>query len=47
MGIIKDRKKFKRTEEQSHPTNPTANVNQQTNKFDIDQPTIKKQKNKK
>lgn len=46
MGIIKDKKKFKTTKEQTHPTNPTGNVNQKTNKFDIDKKTIKKQQNK-
>lgn len=46
MGIIKDKKKFKPTEEQSNPTNPTGNINQETNKFDIDKETIKKQQNK-
>ncbi|XLS28277.1 hypothetical protein ACJD0Z_13855 [Flavobacteriaceae bacterium M23B6Z8] len=46
MGIIKDEKKFKRTKEQSNPTNPTGNINQETNKFDIDKKTIKKQQNK-
>lgn len=46
MGIIKDKKKFKTTKEQTHPTNPTGNVNQKTNKFDIDEKTIKKQQNK-
>ncbi|MEZ4781226.1 MAG: hypothetical protein R2816_06605 [Flavobacteriaceae bacterium] len=43
MGIIKDKKKFKRTKEQTHPTNPTGNINQSTNQFDIDEKTIKKQ----
>ena len=47
MGMIKDRKKFKRTKEQTHPTNPTGNINQQTNQFDTDEATIKKQQNKK
>lgn len=45
--MIKDRKKFKRTKEQTHPTNPTGNITQQTNQFDIDEQTIKKQQNKK
>jgi len=47
MGMIKDRKKFKRTKEQTHPTNPTGNIKQQTNQFDIHESTIKKQQNKK
>ena len=47
MGIIKDNKKFKRKVEQSNPTNPTGNINIDTNKFNIDEKTIKKQQNKK
>ncbi|WP_162835794.1 hypothetical protein [Psychroserpens mesophilus] len=47
MGIFKDRKKFNRTKEQTHPTNPTGNINQLTNHFDFDKTTIKKQQNKK
>ncbi len=47
MGIIKDRKKFKRKEEQENPTNPTGNTKIDTNKFDIDEKTIKNQQNKK
>ena len=47
MGIIKDKKKYKRTTEQTHPTNPTGNINQQTDHFDVDKSTIKKQQNKK
>ena len=47
MGIIKDRKKFKRTKEQTYPTNPTGNIDQLTDHFDIDKTTIKKQQNKK
>ena len=46
MGIIEDKKKFKSKKEQENPTNLTANVNQQTNKFDIDERTIKNQQNK-
>jgi hypothetical protein len=45
MGMIKDRKKFKRTIEQTHPTNPT--INQLNKEYKIDEPTIKKQQNKK
>lgn len=46
MGIIKDSKKFTRTKEQTNPTNPTGNVNQETNKVDFDKKTIKKQQKK-
>jgi len=46
MGIIKDRKKFKTTVKQTNPTNPTANTKMETNDFDIDKSTIKKQQNK-
>ncbi|MGE5943727.1 MAG: hypothetical protein ACM31G_05235 [Flavobacteriales bacterium] len=47
MGIIEDKKKFKTTKEQKHPTNPNGKTDQKTNKFDIDKQTIKKQQNKK
>ncbi|MEJ2113355.1 MAG: hypothetical protein P8X62_06600 [Flavobacteriaceae bacterium] len=47
MGIIEDKKKFKITKKQTNPTNPTGNTNQNTNQFDIDEETIKKQQNKK
>ncbi|MDC6406861.1 MULTISPECIES: hypothetical protein [Maribacter] len=47
MGIIKDKRKFKRTKEQENPTNPTGNTRIDTNKFDIDEKTIKDQQNKK
>ncbi|WP_255571393.1 hypothetical protein [Halomarinibacterium sedimenti] len=40
-------KKFKRTVEQKHPTNPTGNINQNTNDFNIDAETIREQRNKK
>ncbi|WP_445736707.1 hypothetical protein [Mariniflexile sp.] len=46
MGIIEDKKKFKTTKEQKNPTNPTGNINQKINQFDIDEKTIKKQQNK-
>ncbi|MBD0852383.1 hypothetical protein [Maribacter arenosus] len=46
MGIIKDNKKFKRKVEQSNPTNPTGNTSIDTNTFDIDKKTIRKQQNK-
>lgn len=47
MGIIEDNKKFKTTKEQNNPTNPSGNLNQKKNRFDIDEQTIKKQQNKK
>tara|TARA_R100001369_G_scaffold92876_1_gene140767 strand:+ start:1705 stop:1833 length:129 start_codon:yes stop_codon:yes gene_type:complete len=40
-------KKFERKEEQKNPTNPTGDTNQETNKVDIDEKTIKDQQNKK
>lgn len=46
MGIFKDKRKFKRTKEQTNPTNPTGNINQKTNDFDIDKKTIKEQQKK-
>jgi len=46
MGIIKDKKKFKRNKTQSNPTNPTGNTNIETNDFDIDKETIKDQQSK-
>lgn len=47
MGTIEDKKKFKTTKTQTNPTNPTGNTNIKTNKFDIDEKTIKKQQSKK
>lgn len=47
MGKIKDKKKFKRKEEQFDPTNPKRNNQSETNDFDIDSSTIKDQQNKK
>ncbi|QLG44999.1 hypothetical protein [Costertonia aggregata] len=47
MGAIDDKRKFKRKVEQSNPTNPTGNTNVDTNKFDIDEKTIKEQQKKK
>lgn len=47
MGIIKNNKKFKRTTEQKHPTNPTGKTEMDSNQFDIDKKTIKDQKSKK
>lgn len=46
MGMIKDRKKFKRAKEQTNPTNPNGNTDQLTNHFDYDETTVKKQQNK-
>jgi hypothetical protein len=47
MGVIEDNKKFKRTTEQTTPTNPTGVNKNDVNQFDIDKKTIKDQKNKK
>ncbi|WP_199757265.1 hypothetical protein [Formosa maritima] len=48
MGTIQDKRKFKRKTEQDHPTNPEGIAKKtNTNKFDIDEKTIKNQKNKK
>ncbi|MFT6843080.1 MAG: hypothetical protein ACJASR_001854 [Psychroserpens sp.] len=44
MGMIRDRKKFKITKQQTHPTNPTGNINQLTDHFDIEKTTIKRNK---
>lgn len=41
-----NKRKFKRKTEQNHPTNPDGNTNIETNKFDVDEKTIKKQQNK-
>lgn len=46
MGIMNDKRKFKRKVEQSNPTNPSGNTNIDNNTFDIDEDTIKDQKNK-
>ncbi len=46
MGIIDD-KRLKRKKEQKNPTNTTGNTTVETNKFDIDEQTIKDQQNKK
>jgi hypothetical protein len=40
-------KKFERKVAQKNPTNPTGNTNQETNKVDFDEKSIKKQQNKK
>jgi hypothetical protein len=48
MGMIEDRKKFKTTKEQTNPANPDGIAKKtNTNKFDIDERTIKNQQNKK
>lgn len=48
MGIIKDNKKFERKTDQTNPTNPDGVAKKSnTNKFDIDEKTIKDQQNKK
>jgi len=41
-----DKRKFRRKEQQTNPTNPTGNTKIDTNKVDIDKKTIKKQQNK-
>lgn len=46
MGMIKDRKKFKTTVKQTNPTNPTGYTKMETNNFDSNEKTIKKQQNK-
>lgn len=46
MGIIKDKKKFNTTVEQTNPANPKGYTKNETNDFDIDKETIKKQQNK-
>lgn len=45
--MAEDKRKFKRKVKQSNPTNPTGNTNIDTNEYDIDKETIKKQQNKK
>lgn len=47
MGTINDKRKFKRKVEQENPANPTGNTNIDTNEFDIDEKSIRKQRNKK
>ncbi len=47
MGVIEDKRKFKRTKEQDNPLNPSGSPSKtNTNKFDIDEKTIKKQQSK-
>ena len=45
-GQIENNKR-RRKEEQKNPTNPTGNTNQETNKVDYDEKTIKEQQKKK
>lgn len=45
MGQIAD-KHHERSKKQKTPTNPTGDRNEKTNKFDIDDETIKDQQNK-
>lgn len=47
MGTIEDKRKFKTTRTQTNPTNPTGNTTIETNKFDIDESTLKEQQKKK
>jgi hypothetical protein len=48
MGIIKDKRKFKRKSEQTDPTRPEGIAKKTNiNDFDIDDDTIKDQQNKK
>ncbi|SDS00993.1 hypothetical protein SAMN04515667_1201 [Formosa sp. Hel1_31_208] len=44
--MIKDRKKFKTTVRQTNPTNPTGYTKAETNNFDVNEKTIRKQQNK-
>ena len=45
-GPIEDNKR-KREKDQKNPVNPTGKTDKQTNEVDIDEKTIKDQKNKK
>lgn len=47
MGIFEDKRKFKRKVEQTHPTNPTGNTDNDNKEFDIDSDTIKEKQDKK
>ena len=47
MGTIEDKRKFKTTKTQTNPTNPMGNTTIETNKFDIDESTLKEQQKKK
>ncbi len=46
MGIFEDKRKFKRKEEQSNPTNPNGNTNIKTNDFSIREDSIREQQKK-
>lgn len=46
MATTDDNRKFKRKVKQNNPTNPTGNTNIETNDFDIDKKTIRKQQKK-
>lgn len=47
MGIIKEKKKFKRTKTQNNPTNPNGDIDKRNKDFDIDNKTIIEQKENK
>ncbi|MDT7827842.1 hypothetical protein RQM65_04095 [Pricia sp. S334] len=47
MGNTDDKRKFKRKTDQDHPTSANIKNTVDTNKFDIDEETIKDQENKK
>lgn len=48
MGIIEDKKKFKKKQKDDNPLNPKGSpAKSKTNEFDIDEKTIKKQQSKK
>ncbi len=47
MGMINERRKFKRKVKQDNPTNPTGRINIETSKFNIESDTIKEQQRKK
>jgi hypothetical protein len=46
MANTDDKRKFKRKTNQDHPTSTNVNNSVDTNKFDIDDETIKDQQNK-
>ena len=47
MGVIDENRLKRKNQTQKNPTNPTGDTSVETNKFDIDDKTIKKQQNKK
>jgi hypothetical protein len=47
MGIIENKKKFKRKVEQTNPANPTGNTKLKNKGFDMDKETIREQQSKK